>query len=114
MLSIRHKEGLPEVLSKDEIKKLIRSARNFKHQYMLAYFYSTGMRLNEVRMLKTNEIFVERKQFLVRNGKGRKDRYVVFTVPEELNGYFIRFPKELYNLLFQASRETLLQFFVLS
>lgn len=36
--------------------------------------------------------------------------HVVFTVPEELNGYFIRFPKELYNLLFQAGRETILQF----
>jgi integrase/recombinase XerD len=58
MPSIRHKERLPEVLSKDEIKKLIRSARNFKHQFMLAFFYSTGMRLNEVRMLKITKIFV--------------------------------------------------------
>lgn len=36
--------------------------------------------------------------------------HVVFTVPEGLNTYFIQFPKEMYNLLFQASKDTLMQF----
>lgn len=36
--------------------------------------------------------------------------HVVFTVPEELNVYFIRYPREMYNLLFQASKDTLMQF----
>ena len=36
--------------------------------------------------------------------------HVVFTVPQELNIYFIRYPREMYNLLFLASKETLMQF----
>lgn len=36
--------------------------------------------------------------------------HVVFTLPEELNAYCLRFPKELYNILFSASKETIMQF----
>lgn len=36
--------------------------------------------------------------------------HVVFTVPQELNGYFLRFGGEMYNLLFQSGKETLVQF----
>ena len=33
--------------------------------------------------------------------------HVVFTLPQEINSYCIKHPKELYNLLFQCSRETI-------
>lgn len=33
--------------------------------------------------------------------------HVVFTLPHELNSYCLRFPKELYNILFDASKETI-------
>jgi hypothetical protein len=36
--------------------------------------------------------------------------HVVFTLPEELNAYCLRFPKEFYNILFSASKETIMQF----
>lgn len=36
--------------------------------------------------------------------------HVVFTIPQELNGFCLKYPKELYNILFQASKETLFQF----
>lgn len=36
--------------------------------------------------------------------------HVVFTLPQELNDYCLRFPKELYNILFAASKETIMQF----
>ena len=36
--------------------------------------------------------------------------HVVFTLPHELNDYCLRFPKEIYNILFYASKETILQF----
>lgn len=34
--------------------------------------------------------------------------HVVFTIPHELNPYCLRYPKELYNILFEASSETIL------
>ena len=34
--------------------------------------------------------------------------HVVFTLPQELNTYCLNYPKELYNILFAASKETLM------
>ena len=36
--------------------------------------------------------------------------HVVFTIPQELNAYCLKHPKELYEILFQASKETLFAF----
>ena len=36
--------------------------------------------------------------------------HLVFTIPEELNTFCLRFPKQLYHILFQASKETLFTF----
>lgn len=33
--------------------------------------------------------------------------HVVFTIPHELNGYCLKFPKEMYNILFEASSQTI-------
>lgn len=36
--------------------------------------------------------------------------HVVFTIPQELNVYCLNYPKELYNILFEASKETIERF----
>ncbi len=36
--------------------------------------------------------------------------HVVFTLPQELNTFCLKYPKELYNILFQVSKETLFTF----
>lgn len=36
--------------------------------------------------------------------------HVVFTLPEQLNTYCLTHPKELYNILFETSKETIAQF----
>lgn len=36
--------------------------------------------------------------------------HVVFTIPQELNTFCLKHPKDLYNILFQASKETLFAF----
>lgn len=36
--------------------------------------------------------------------------HVVFTLPQELNMFCLKYPKELYNILFQVSKETLFAF----
>jgi hypothetical protein len=36
--------------------------------------------------------------------------HVVFTLPQELNAFCLKYPKELYAILFQASKETLFAF----
>lgn len=68
---------LPGVLSKEEVIDLLRATRNLKHRCVLALIYSSGLRIGELLNLKLKDIDVDRKQILIRQAKGRKDRYVM-------------------------------------
>ncbi|MCH4822781.1 site-specific integrase [Gramella lutea] len=68
---------LPGVLSKEEVIDLLRATRNLKHRCVLALIYSSGLRIGELVNLKLDDIDVDRRQVLIRQAKGRKDRYVM-------------------------------------
>lgn len=68
---------LPTVLSKDEIIELIRVTKNLKHRAVIAMIYSCGFRISELINLELRDIDINRRQILVKNAKGRKDRYVI-------------------------------------
>ena len=89
---------LPEVLSKGECKELFKAPKSFKHRFMLAFAYSTGMRLSELRFVKIGDIDPERNQVRIRQGKGRKDRYVVLSVymKAKLPAYLEAYKPETY------------------
>lgn len=70
---------LPEILSPDEVKRLIAAAGNLKHQTALALAYATGLRVNEVVMLKVGDIDSQRMTLRVEQGKGQKDRYALLS-----------------------------------
>jgi len=70
---------LPEVLSKNECKALFKAPKSFKHRFLLAFVYSTGMRLNELRFVKISDIDTDRMRVRIGQGKGKKDRYVVLS-----------------------------------
>jgi integrase/recombinase XerD len=67
---------LPSVLSQEEVLAIIQSTRNLKHRAVLALIYSCGLRISELINLKLTDFHLERKQLIVKDGKGRKDRYV--------------------------------------
>ena len=68
---------LPSVLSQEEVIDLIRCTSNLKHRTILALIYSCGLRIGELLKLKLSDIDIDRRQLVVRQGKGRKDRYVI-------------------------------------
>lgn len=68
---------LPTVLSYTEIIALLQATANLKHRTALVLLYSAGLRISELLELKLSALDVERSQILIRNSKGRKDRYVV-------------------------------------
>ena len=70
---------LPEILSPDEVKRLIAAAGNLKHQTALALAYATGLRVNEVVTLKVGDIDSQRMTLRVEQGKGQKDRYALLS-----------------------------------
>lgn len=70
---------LPEVLTKDEVKKMIDSADNQKSRLIISLLYSTGLRVSELVNLKVDDINFSDKSGWVRRGKGAKDRLFVLS-----------------------------------
>ena len=68
--------NLPSVLSQEEILNIISCTQNLKHRAVIALIYSCGLRISELINLKLAHFLLERKQLIIKNGKGRKDRYV--------------------------------------
>jgi site-specific recombinase XerD len=89
---------LPEVFSKVECKELFKAPKSFKHRFLLAFTYSTGMRLNELRFVKISDMDTGRMQVRVRRGKGKKDRYVVLSsyIKAKLPSYLETYKPETY------------------
>jgi integrase/recombinase XerD len=79
MPPIKKSNTLPQVLSKQECKTLFKAPRTLKHRFLLAFAYSAGLRMNELRLIKIADVDTDRKQIHVRQGKGKKDRYVVLS-----------------------------------
>ena len=70
---------LPVVLSKQEIYRLLGVMKNPKHKLILAFMYSSGLRVGEVVKVKVKDIDLEQKIIWVRQGKGRKDRQSIIS-----------------------------------
>lgn len=79
MPPVKKKQTLPQVLSKEECRQLFKSPRLLKHRFLLAFAYSAGLRMNELRLLRIADLDTHRMQIHVRLGKGKKDRYVVLS-----------------------------------
>jgi integrase/recombinase XerD len=69
-------QKLPEILSREEVWRLIDAASSAKHRLLLATTYAAGLRVSEVVALKVSDIDPERLTIRVEHGKGGKDRYV--------------------------------------
>lgn len=72
----RREHRLPNVLSKQEVAAILRQPRNIKHKTMLCLVYACGLRRSELLNLRPGDVDSQRHMLLVRNAKGRKDRYV--------------------------------------
>ncbi|HVY01683.1 MAG TPA: site-specific tyrosine recombinase/integron integrase [Candidatus Nanoarchaeia archaeon] len=72
---------LPEVLSKDEVAKLIDSTDTIKSRLIISLLYSSGLRVSELVNLKTGDISLEQRSGWVRKGKGSKDRIFFMSEP---------------------------------
>jgi site-specific recombinase XerD len=74
--SIERPKKLPVVLSREEIKLLLKTPRLHRHRLLLARLYGCVLRNAELRNLHIKDVDMDRKQLHIRQGKGRKDRYV--------------------------------------
>jgi len=65
---------VPQVLSPEEVARLIDAASNLQARAILMTLYSTGVRRSELVRLRVQDIDSERMIVHIRKGKGGKDR----------------------------------------
>jgi site-specific recombinase XerD len=93
---------LPQVLTMQEIWKIICATNNFKHRMILMTTYSGGLRASETINLKPGNI--DNKTMLIKvKGKGQKDRYTLLSnrLLVELRSYYREYRPKTY--LFPSS-----------
>ena len=64
---------MPVVLTKHEVQMIL-AQLNGTHHLIVSLLYGTGMRILEALRLRVKDVDFERKEILIRDGKGYKDR----------------------------------------
>lgn len=75
------RERLPRALSETQVRRLVSapdpwSVKGRRDRALLELLYGTGLRLSECVKLDLQDLDLDSGMVLVRDGKGRKDRYV--------------------------------------
>jgi integrase/recombinase XerD len=83
---------LPQILSQQEVERLINAASTAFHRTLLMTLYATGARNAEVTRLKFKDFDKQRMVVHIQGGKGRKDRDVMLSCKllEELRQHWHR------------------------
>jgi site-specific recombinase XerD len=86
----KKEKKLPVVLSVGEIGAFFAAIENQKHWMIFTLMYATGLRVSEALHLLSADIDSNRMVIRVRQGKGKKDRYVPLsaTLLDSLRNYW--------------------------
>ncbi len=74
--SIKREKKLPVVLSRQEVRRLLHAPKLLKHKVLFGLLYGCGLRCFEARNITLSDLDFDRRMLHVRQGKGKKDRYV--------------------------------------
>lgn len=86
----KKEQRIPNVLSQEEVFKVINAPKNIKHRAILWTIYSAGLRISELINLRITDIHSEGGYILVKNSKGKKDRKTILStyLIELLRAYY--------------------------
>jgi len=70
---------LPTVLTKEEVKALIKATPPKRNRLIVEFLYSSGCRVSECVKLKTENINLKERIASIKGGKGNKDRTVILS-----------------------------------
>lgn len=101
----RREKKLPNVLSQEEVRIILKQPANLKHRAMLSLIYACGLRCGELLHLRPTDIDAERKLLVVRQAKGKKDRVVPLSekIINLLREYWLCYKTKVY--LFEGQRK---------
>ncbi len=92
------RKKLPNILSREEVARLIEASSSFFQRTLLMILYGAGMRRAEIAYLKVGDINSRRMIIHVVDGKGHKDRDLPLSplLLETLRVYWRRFKPSSY------------------
>jgi len=96
-------QTLPEILTIEEIRKMIEVTQNIKHKLIIKLLYGCGLRVSEIVNLKKQDLNFEEGLIHLKLAKGKKDRFVKIpeSLKEELENYSAL---NVSEILFLSSR----------
>lgn len=102
---MRQEQKLPEILSREEVERILGATVTVRDRVLLMGAYAGGLRVSEVVALRPGDIDVERGLVRVEQGKGRKDRYTVLgeRLVRELDRYYIVYGRPEHWVFVQRS-----------
>ncbi|MBK8564684.1 MAG: tyrosine-type recombinase/integrase [Saprospiraceae bacterium] len=74
LLRPKKQQKLPQVLTEDEVIRLLKAVTNPKHKCILMLIYSAGLRLGETVNVRLTDVQHKENRLFVRAAKGKKDR----------------------------------------
>ena|SRR3989344_2511177 len=72
-------KSLPVVLTKDEVRDLLKAAKLGRSRLLLQFIYSSGVRVSEAVNMKADDINLKERMGKVKSGKGNKDRIIILS-----------------------------------
>jgi len=86
----RQPQRLPEILSREEVGRILEAATDLRHKTLLMTTYAAGLRVSELCHLRIKDIDSDRMGIRVEQGKGAKDRYTLLSphLLEQLRRYW--------------------------
>lgn len=97
-VKMKKPNSLPNILTIDEVKKIISSITNLKHRAIISTIYSFGLRVSEAVNLKIRAVNSSALTIKIVNTKGKNDRIVMLSekLSELLREYFIQYKPKVY------------------
>ena len=91
-------QKLPEILSREEVWRLLTVPPHPRHRLLLTTVYAAGLRVSEAIALKVSDIDADRMTIRIEQGKGAKDRYVPLAARllQDLRAYWKTAPPSIW------------------
>ena len=103
-----HRKRLPRILTDQELNSFFKVIEDspLSHKIMLKLLFYTGLRVSELVNIKNSDIDIKNNKIFINQGKGSKDRYVLF--PESFRLVLEAYLSNLNGrqFLFESSRGT--------
>lgn len=86
-------QRIPELLSRQEVARILSVCSNNKHRMMLTLCYACGLRVSELVALQVKQIDSDRHVIRIEQAKGAKDRQVIMSdhLLRLLRDYWLRY-----------------------